>query len=403
MPNDIIIPKNFGQVLVPYDPEADDLGAGIVGGFAVVKYKGKVWAIAHRGENHQVLDENNNPLYSIDVVILKSARVLSKLYYAGGWKEDASEGVRPDCWSSNSVAPDVSVPQPQSPICAVCPMNAFGSGSNGKGKACSDNKRLAVVPMDDIPNEYYGGPMMLRVPPDSLTDLSAYSAKLKELGWNYAAIATRITFDRQESHPKFLFQPVRALTADEIATVEQLRDDPRTARILETALEQPAVATPESQPQAQIQPRPAATTPNPGPRPMPRQPTVATAPVAQPQTKQTNTVKNTPPPAQATTPPAASPRPFGGAPRPGAGPSTVAPTPQARPAVGGFAKRPAPAPAQTISQAVAQPAARPPTQRAVVQEEQPEEEVQEEQPEDENQAQGQIPDELLSQLDGMLQ
>jgi hypothetical protein len=87
------------------------------------------------------------------------------------------------------------------------------------------------VPLDDIDNEIYGGPMLLRVPAASLKTVKEYGDKLAQMGWPFYAIGTRITFGT-EAYPKFVLTPVRALSDEEADRIIALRDDPRIGRIL---------------------------------------------------------------------------------------------------------------------------------------------------------------------------
>src|SRR6478736_243413 len=132
----------------------DELGGGITGGFAVISYKGKTWKTKYRGDerlitrNDVVGDGSKDPAASIEVVIIKASPHISKIYYEKGFTE--GDMAPPDCWSVNGLAPDPAASKKQSPSCASCPKNVFGSkiSDNGsKGKACADSKRLAVVPL----------------------------------------------------------------------------------------------------------------------------------------------------------------------------------------------------------------------------------------------------------------
>jgi hypothetical protein len=63
---------------------------------------------------------------------------------------DRNNIVPPTCFAIGSVpsklAPSPNAPEPQAATCAECPMNAFGS--KGKGKACNNERKLAVLPPD---------------------------------------------------------------------------------------------------------------------------------------------------------------------------------------------------------------------------------------------------------------
>lgn len=116
------LPAEFASVA--YDP--DELGGGISGAFGVLGYRGKVWRVRYRGDEHNLInEETGDPLGSVEVVIVKAPAHLSKLYYANGYTE--GQAIKPDCWSSNGVTPDPTVVTPQCSACGVCPMNAIGS------------------------------------------------------------------------------------------------------------------------------------------------------------------------------------------------------------------------------------------------------------------------------------
>lgn len=70
------------------------------------------------------------------------------------------------------MAPDGDSPAIQSDKCAVCPLNAFGSGNNGKSKACKNTRELAVLLIDPENPESIDDPSApiytLSVPPTGL-------------------------------------------------------------------------------------------------------------------------------------------------------------------------------------------------------------------------------------------
>lgn len=220
----------------------DDLSAGVSGGFSVISIRGSKWRIKHSGEETLVTDAEGEPIPSLRVLLLKANSAVSKNYYEGGYVEGSSD--EPDCWSSTGIKPDESVQNPVSPGCANCPKNAFGSRitENGKkAKACSDVRRVVVLPEGDLANERYGGPLLLRVPAASLSELSAYGKVMKDKGFPYNTVITRISFDPETAYPRLRFNAVRPLSEDEIAEVEGLLADStftnKVESILTTALE----------------------------------------------------------------------------------------------------------------------------------------------------------------------
>lgn len=232
-------PGAISSVFAQAGIQGEDLGAGVQGGFGVVGYRGKVWSIKFGGNEHQLMrDDGDGPRGSIDVVLIKAASVVSKIFYDGGYQEGSN--TPPDCWSTNGATPDQGSPKKQSATCVSCPKNAWGSRvtDQGKqGKACADSKRIAVVPIGDMKNESFGGPMLLRVPAASLKDVKAFGDKLQGFGYPYFGVATKIAFDPQDAYPHFVFDAVRALSDEEAQLVVEYRNDPRVTRILSEALE----------------------------------------------------------------------------------------------------------------------------------------------------------------------
>jgi hypothetical protein len=269
--------------------EGSKLSAGVGPGFARITYKGGKWGLKYQGEtrmfrryithgNAQV-DDGPNP--KLDIVILDVAERPSKYFYLGAYGEGDINP--PDCWSTNGIKPDAGVPRRQSETCAGCPHNAFGSAKPradnqpSRGKACTDHKRLAVVPASDIENKAYGGPMLLLVPPTSLKKLAPYEQKLAHGGFRFMEVWTQLSFDEAAAFPLFEFDAIRPLTDQEGQLVLKMRADDMTKRILTVEVEgvegydQPEYAAPS--PASVNQPAdptpPPVSAPAPTPQPLP--------------------------------------------------------------------------------------------------------------------------------------
>lgn len=240
--NALVLPPTFqggpAAIFGAYDP-SDDLGSGISVGFAVIGYRGKTWSIKYNGEEEPLLrdDGSGDPLASIDLVFIKAPNHLSKVWYEQQWNDGSN--APPDCASSNGIVPDLNVPKKQNNICLTCRWNQFGSRpavagqAPTKGKACGDNKRLAVVPLGNVKNEKYGGPMLLRTPAASLGDLGNFALQLKQVGWPYYAIGVRVSFDLAVSYPKFLFKALRPLVNDEGKVIMDMRKELLVGKIID--------------------------------------------------------------------------------------------------------------------------------------------------------------------------
>lgn len=275
MTNAIVVPESFKTPIAPIFAgvdAGDDLSGGITGGYGLLKYRGKVWSIQYHGNIMNLMrDDGDGPRGSVDIVIVKANAQLSKTWYENGWDENNTNP--PDCASANGIVPDQGVPKKQSAVCQTCPKNAWGSDpKGGKGKACGDHRRLAIVPLTDLRNELFGGPMLLRCPAASLADLAAFDSRYESMGYPYFSMAVKVGFDPQESFPKFTFQAIRPLSQNEGVVVMELRGSPETARVVsEGSAPVPAQVAPAGSP-AFLEPVPANAI----------APQVAVQPVAQP-------------------------------------------------------------------------------------------------------------------------
>jgi hypothetical protein len=246
----LVLPDSFrasGALAEKYKSlPQENLGEGIKSGFGIIGYRGKVWSTKYQGnEKTMMREDGDGPKASIELVIVKASPHISKIYYEAGFVDGSV--APPDCWSADGLKPDAGAPKKQSPTCAGCAKNAWGSKVTDAGKAtkaCADSKRLAVVPLGDLKNELMGGPMLLRVPAATLRDLKAYGDQMQAYGYPYYAVGTRIAFDVQEAFPKFVLTPIRQLTEAEFNTVMELRDGPIVTSILSETVE--AAHTPDA-------------------------------------------------------------------------------------------------------------------------------------------------------------
>src|SRR5512134_852060 len=132
-------------------PQNDDLMANTAGGFPVVSFRGRVWRIIAGGESTPVMDANQQPMPSIEVVMVKANPLVSKIFYEAAYVEGSDDP--PDCFSNDGITPDMSIEEPQSESCQTCHQNVWGSKITPQGtkvKACSDSRRMAVVPAGEV-------------------------------------------------------------------------------------------------------------------------------------------------------------------------------------------------------------------------------------------------------------
>lgn len=182
--------------------------------FPTMSIKGKVFTMVKDGQRKIVTKpgEEDEVAQSLGVVVLR-ANMNSKNFYVKGFVEgDMSP---PDCHSTDGVAPSIHARNPQAKKCAVCPHNVWGSrvsndgdrpGEEKKGKACSDQGRLAIAAPDRLEE-----PMLLRVPPASLKNLREAVKLISGRKIPYNAVILKVSFDPEMASPTLKFKPIGLL------------------------------------------------------------------------------------------------------------------------------------------------------------------------------------------------
>ena len=200
VPSNIQVPAHLaGKVGAPSVLAKSLTGGLSTGGegFPRISIKGSRFRIVEGG-NETVLESTK-----LDLIIVGANPRLSKTWYQKAWTPDA-EPSAPDCFSLDGVGPHTDSTNPQNDLCASCPQNAWGSKITPQGqqiKACSDQKRLAVVSADDASGAVY----LLQVTPGALKGLNAYQKELMTRGIPPEIVKTTISFDTDASYPKLAF------------------------------------------------------------------------------------------------------------------------------------------------------------------------------------------------------
>lgn len=250
----------------------------------------------------------------LDVVIVSANPNVSKRFYPNAYDPKATEAVAPSCFSDNGIGPSARSEDPQSPSCAACPNNAWGSKVTPSGtqiKACADSKIVAVMLNGEDLRD--GLVYQLSVPAASMGGFAKFASDMKQRGAPLPALVVRLAFDPQATYPKLTFTAVgyideemgadvrKAMTADETRRIVGLDDKPAQ----QAALTGPGAApAPATAPPVQAAPAPAqapapaafavggqaapapaaAAAPARAPRGRPRRDAAAAAPVNQPAT-----------------------------------------------------------------------------------------------------------------------
>lgn len=156
----------------------------------------------------------NVPGDKMNVVIIDS--ILENVYYDVPF--DANNPASPVCYAfgrdDKTIAPHEKSPEPQHDQCKGCPMNEFGSAERGKGKACSNVRRLALIPeagLDDVEGTEVA---YLKVPVMSVKNWAGYVNQLATtIKRPPLAMITEISVvPDDKSQFRVLFRPVAEIT-----------------------------------------------------------------------------------------------------------------------------------------------------------------------------------------------
>jgi hypothetical protein len=142
-----------------------------------------------------------------------------------------------------TMGPPKDLKKKESETCATCWANAFGSSDTGKGKACRNGLRVALLyfDKDQIPKLGEVDGARLRVPPTSLRGFDAYVATVID-AWKrpFFTIVTRVRIEDDPKHQfHVLFEPTGAINDDALLEVLSSRADEAETHLMQ----QPDLAT----------------------------------------------------------------------------------------------------------------------------------------------------------------
>jgi hypothetical protein len=155
---------------------------------------------------------------AMNVIIVRAAEKVSRSFYAGAYVE--GQNAAPACQSTDGVAPDKGVKNPQSTNCQNCQQNIKGSGQ-GDSRACRFNQRVALALENNIGGDVY----QLTLPGQSIfgtgdngkMPLQQYAKFLGGHGLPVGTVVTEMRFDTSSATPKLTFRAVRPLSVEELA------------------------------------------------------------------------------------------------------------------------------------------------------------------------------------------
>ena len=113
MAGDVIpfeLPAGVLDAFKGLDPASDDLSSGVQPSYGIVSFKGKVWRVKYKGEEHIIKNKDGDPAASLVAVIVKGSPCISKIYYPGSYTE--GDDSPPACFSIDGVALGEGTPGP---------------------------------------------------------------------------------------------------------------------------------------------------------------------------------------------------------------------------------------------------------------------------------------------------
>lgn len=227
--------KQNNAALALLDGVEDNLTSTLAGSSASmnrrISIEGNVFREVINGKEVRVNEER-----AMNAVIVNAAPI-SRMFFAGTYVKGQIS--KPTCWSSDTQRPDPKVPedQRQAEKCIDCKQNIRGSASQGEGRACRYQQRVAVMLDGALDKEEV---YQMTLPATSVfgdgengkLPLQAYGRYLKAHNTHAISIVTEMRFDTSSSVPKLTFKAVRPLEEDELKAVIAMRDHPDTIKAI---------------------------------------------------------------------------------------------------------------------------------------------------------------------------
>lgn len=211
--------------------------AATAGGIAGWPYIGTSGGIFTLGE-----DDHRDKLE--DVIILGAMH--ENAYYEGDYV--AGESSAPVCFALSETEDDLAPPEslgearqilhsePVGEKCVDCWANQFGTAERGKGKACKNVRRLALLPADKLTVPYLSKVegAMLRLPVTSVKGYSTFVNKVtKVLGVPLFMLRCAITIEKDATTQfKIDFEPQDWVTNDKGQEVPGIINDEAILEVL---------------------------------------------------------------------------------------------------------------------------------------------------------------------------
>ena len=140
----------------------------------------------------------------------------------GYWETDydTNPNSPPTCFSEDGLTGE-GIPGGN---CATCPLNMFGSATDGSDKkACNEMRYIFLIRKNSIL------PVLIKVPVMSIKPCKSYFLRLASSGIPYYGVTTKITLEKDKNkggivYSKIVFAAGQILSADEREKMKQLSE-----------------------------------------------------------------------------------------------------------------------------------------------------------------------------------
>lgn len=195
------------------------------------------------------------------VVILDS--LLENVYYAEAYDPEAMTS--PKCFAfgreESTMTPHAAVVargDAQHAQCTGCARNVFGSADIGKGKACRNTRRLAIIPAGTFdketltlftrPDQFTGSIGFLKLPVTSVKEYSVFVKQLTGMFKRppYAFFTTIQVHPDAKNQFKTTFQPVQQVPDALIPTLMTRNEEAKASIDFPYPVSSPPISTPDA-------------------------------------------------------------------------------------------------------------------------------------------------------------
>ena len=187
---------------------------------------------------------NDAPLPNNEMAVIVLDGILENVYYED--KYDPESPQSPTCFAfgrdEREMKPHDKVVKAQNPQCLNCPLNQFGSADVGKGKACRNTRRLAMiaagtmqngrfVPFEDLDHFETASAAYMKLP---VTSVKGYATFVKQLAGSLKrppfAVFTKVkVVPDDKSQFKVTFEALAAAPTDLLTVLKKRHEEAKEA------------------------------------------------------------------------------------------------------------------------------------------------------------------------------